>query len=563
MATSVDFAARLINPQSIKDAGHSAVMVYVSPSRPGSNFGAKPITKAYADECKRVGLELISVWQFGKPNGTAPSDWTTGYDGGHRMALQARDTHFAVGGAGFSPIFFAVDEDITINQWNQTAVEFFRGAGDAIGREWVGVYGSSKVCSWAIEDNVIGGKTGARWAWQTRAWSNNEREPQAVLFQRVIDTPSSPGPVIDGSSVDVNDILATDYGQWSINRTSAPPKEVTLPNKPNFTELDRRGNSNSNRGGTRVTNFLLHTEEGNSTAESLAVYLNNPSHDASYHYTLRDGVVCDVVSTNLSSWSVLSANPFTINLCFAGSRASWSREQWLNIELDISIAAWIAVRDAKAFGFSTEVIAPPYHRADGISDHKYVTQCLGIGSHTDVGNGFPWDVFANYVHLYDGTAPVVNEIDEKAAQSPWLGERITKGENVCPDGVGRFAEFANGHIYWTPTLGAHPIPKSLFTKYATLGFETGVLGYPALDNVGVAGGEVEAFIGGSLYHQDGKDVFVVLGAIGDAWARLGFEKSAVGWPVSDEYANNTGRAQDFEHGTLYWDPSGVVLVTKV
>src|SRR5690606_16932665 len=258
--------------------------------------------------------------------------------------------HFAAGGPGYCPIFFAVDEDLSLNLWNSHAVDFFRGACDAIGKEWVGIYGSSKVCAWAIEDDVIGGRDGKRWAWQTRAWSGNAlNTPEAVLYQRVIDTPSNPGPKIDGYSVDVNDILATDYGQWSISRGPTHPNAGEKPavNKPAYTEIARMGNSRSNRWGARITNFLLHTQEGNGSAESLAGYLNNSNNGVSYHYTLRDGILVDVVDTGCASRSVLDANRHTMNLCFAGSRASWSRDQWLAIDRALRIAAYIAVQDAK------------------------------------------------------------------------------------------------------------------------------------------------------------------------------------------------------------------------
>lgn len=182
--------------------------------------------------------------------------------------------------------------------------------------------------------------------------------------------------------------------------------------KPAFTELDRMGNSRSSRNGRRVTNFLLHTQEGNGTPESLAGYLNNEANQVSYHYTVGGGRVCNVVDTDYASWSVLDANPFTINLCFAGSRASWSRDQWLAIRDDIRIAAWIAVQDAKKYGFAATVIAPPYRRGEGISDHRYVTDCLGIGTHTDVGPGFPWDVFAADVRAALEGSPDVSVWDE-------------------------------------------------------------------------------------------------------------------------------------------------------
>jgi len=110
----------------------------------------------------------------------------------------------------------------------------------------------------------------------------------------------------------------------------------------------------------------------------------------------------DVIDTDLYAWAVLNANVFSINLCFAGSRAAWSRDQWLQQSRAIDVAAYLAVADCKKYGMPTEVLAPPYAGAarGGISDHKYVTQKLGIGNHTDVGDNFPWDVFAAAVKKY-------------------------------------------------------------------------------------------------------------------------------------------------------------------
>lgn len=200
--------------------------------------------------------------------------------------------------------------------------------------------------------------------------------------------------------------------------------------KPEFTEIAQMGKSYSSRGGSPVTNFLLHTQEGNGTAQSLAAYLNNPANGVSYHYTIDNTVtVVDVVNTDYASWSVLSANPFTINLCFAGSRASWSRDQWLaNMGNAIDVAAYLAVQDCRKYQFDTTVIAPPYWYAQGISDHRYVTDELGIGDHTDVGPGFPWDVFADAVDKYATGKDDAMATAEEIAAAVWA-HRI-----AVPDG---------------------------------------------------------------------------------------------------------------------------------
>ena len=127
--------------------------------------------------------------------------------------------------------------------------------------------------------------------------------------------------------------------------------------------------------------------------------------------------VVDVVDTDLCSWAVLNANSVRINLCFAGSQAAWSRDEWLKRSRAIDVAAYLAVQDCKKYGFCTEVILPPYGSARaGISDHRYVTKCLKDGSHTDVGgpmgapwSGFPWDVFVAAVNKYTNNTPVVTQ----------------------------------------------------------------------------------------------------------------------------------------------------------
>ena len=80
--TLIDYAMRQIPAQDIRAAGHSGVINYVSTSRPGSNFGAKPITRPYAESLAAAGLVIVSNYQYGKPGGTAPSDFTRGFAGG-------------------------------------------------------------------------------------------------------------------------------------------------------------------------------------------------------------------------------------------------------------------------------------------------------------------------------------------------------------------------------------------------------------------------------------------------------------------------------------------------
>ena len=215
----IDFAMRQIPAADIRAAGYSGVINYVSLSRPGSSFGAKPITRPYAESLTAAGLVIVSNYQYGKPGGTAPSDFTRGFDGGVADARTGWQLHTAAGGGQSAPIFFTVDEDISRNTWNTVALPWFRGINSVLGVQRTGVYGGIAVCQWAAADGVIGNSStpGHRWAWQTRAWSGNQIDPTAVLYQRVVSTASNPGPLVGGFEVDVNDVLASDCGQWNLH----------------------------------------------------------------------------------------------------------------------------------------------------------------------------------------------------------------------------------------------------------------------------------------------------------------------------------------------------------
>jgi hypothetical protein len=107
----------------------------------------------------------------------------------------------------------------------------------------------------------------------------------------------------------------------------------------------------------------------------------------------------------------------------------------MRISRAIEVAAWLAVQDATKYGFFTRVLAPPYSsNPPGISDHKYVTEWLGDGNHTDVGNQFPWDFFTAAVRKFATGAispqPSTNVGDDMASvpQDQWdrVYQELTK-----------------------------------------------------------------------------------------------------------------------------------------
>ncbi|MBB5167189.1 N-acetylmuramoyl-L-alanine amidase [Mycobacterium sp. AZCC_0083] len=184
----------------------------------------------------------------------------------------------------------------------------------------------------------------------------------------------------------------------------------TTPTQPSFSFTEKNiidGENASNRQGHNPRLFVLHTEEGNLLGQALDNWMDN--NEVSYHYAVdpdaSGAVAWDLVDTDLSSWSVLSANPDSINLVFAGSYAAMSRTDWLSkYGKAIKVAAYLAVQDCRKYGIETTVrvgfAAGGYSSlktSNGITDHYGITKGLGIGTHTDVGPNFPWDVFASYV----------------------------------------------------------------------------------------------------------------------------------------------------------------------
>ena len=135
-------------------------------------------------------------------------------------AQTALRLHSAAGGSNSAPIFFSVDDDIDSNTWNSLAVNWFRGINSVLGKQRTGIYGHFQACQWAVNDGVLGHSStaGHQWAWQTKSWSHGQRDSTAVLYQEVVNSPSSPGPLLGGINIDVDEVLAADFGQWDLDR---------------------------------------------------------------------------------------------------------------------------------------------------------------------------------------------------------------------------------------------------------------------------------------------------------------------------------------------------------
>ena len=143
-------------------------------------------------------------------------------------------------------------------------------------------------------------------------------------------------------------------------------------------------------------------------------------------------------------------------------------------------------------------------------------------------------------------------------------------ETGTPDGVGRFNHFYNiqnsgdSSIYWTPQTDAHEVHGGIHAKWSTLGWEN--FGYPSTDETGTPDGvgrfnhfyNIQNSGDSSIYWTPQTDAHEVHGAIRDEWAGLGWERSWLGYPRTDEFqtADLTWESSQFQHGSLIWSRIG-------
>ncbi|WP_432534248.1 LGFP repeat-containing protein [Kineococcus arenarius] len=138
--------------------------------------------------------------------------------------------------------------------------------------------------------------------------------------------------------------------------------------------------------------------------------------------------------------------------------------------------------------------------------------------------------------------------------SGWLGHPLTSEFGVSTlDGL--YTRFEGGTVYWSAFAGAHAVRGAIAAGYAARDYERGT-GLPLTDEFGplLRGGFGQHFTGGSLFWSPDSGVWRVRGAIRDEYARLGWDRSVLGYPVSDEDDAGRGgfaQVQHFQGGSIY------------
>ena len=164
----------------------------------------------------------------------------------------------------------------------------------------------------------------------------------------------------------------------------------------------------------------------------------------------------------------------------------------------------------------------------------------------------------------------MSEIDDKyrslGGPRSFLGSPFDAGAGTEEQatGKGRIRDYENGSILWSPQTGAHEVHGDIRVKWAQHRGTRGILGFPTSDEMGTPDGRgrYNHFVGGSIYWTPSTGAHEVHGAIRDKWASLGWERSRLGYPITDELDGGNGhRHSRFEGGTITWTATAGAVVS--
>lgn len=401
MTTVIDFSAGPPSAESIKAAGHTGVVLYISEGREAWMTGKNP-SREYLDSLDREGIKFAFVFQYRKGGSMASGDAGRGFDGGYADAKESLHRLNELNCSGH-PVFFAVDWDITLQEWNGRVGEYFRGAIAKLGRERVGIYGHSRVVHWAMEDDVVAEVAPGRvLGWVTESWRSRHPDgtprgqEYSVLFQ---GTHNVGGP--DGVQVDINQVFHDEWGWRSVadRRTEAPRIELAPVEYPCDMVIDTPDSGWRDPASCQAGVFHT-TENGDATPpENVANWQLNPANQSSYNVLVgADATGAKTIRTNPDnrrSWSTGEPGNTSAIHCSGVGWAARTRAQWLANPRQLErMAEWAADLHLR-YRLPLVWLTPDDLRAGrkGFTSHGNWWQGIGgPAPRTDPGAGFPHDV---------------------------------------------------------------------------------------------------------------------------------------------------------------------------
>lgn len=148
------------------------------------------------------------------------------------------------------------------------------------------------------------------------------------------------------------------------------------------------------------------------------------------------------------------------------------------------------------------------------------------------------------------------------SHSAQTGEaRSLEGKLSNPNGA--YQRFAKGTVYWSSKTGAHLNKGGIRNGYKRAGYTKGFLGYPSSD-------EKTFKYRKSAYYQNYENGMItwssatkgqpMRGEMLKKWKSLGWERSKLGLPKTDQFSSAGKIRQNFEHGYMTYTKSQGVKV---
>ena len=153
--------------------------------------------------------------------------------------------------------------------------------------------------------------------------------------------------------------------------------------------------------------------------------------------------------------------------------------------------------------------------------------------------------------------PVAHEFLTKWGEKGYEGGYLkypTTDEIVLPDGINRRQEYQGGSIYWAAGIGAHTIQGAIKDKWTALGAQGGALGFPTSDEIVAPDGRgrFNNFQNGAIYWSPSTGAYSVGKSVLKAWGEAGFERGRFGYPIAEQTSPDNGATvqQRFQNGTI-------------
>lgn len=399
--TVIDFSSGPPSAASIKAAGHTGVVLYISDARESWMTGKNP-SRAYLDDLEHHGIKYGFVYQFRKGGSMASGDAGRGFEGGKADAdLTLRRLNDLR--CSEHPVFFAVDWDVSLHEWNSGVASYFRGAASKLGKERVGIYGHSRVVHWAMEDDLVAQVAPGRvLGWITRSWGSTHPNgaargrDYAVLFQGVHNVAGPQGVLIDR-----NEVFHDEWGWRKVadRRTTSPgyklpPVEFVCDAVIDTPDSGWRDPHKAQAG-------VFHTTENQDTTppDNVANWQRNPANQSSYNVLAgTNGRTIRSNPDNRRPWAAGEpGNTLALHFSNIGFAAR-NRAHWFRFPLQLEANARWAADLHLRYGLPLVWLSPADLRAGrrGFTSHgNWFHGKGGPAYRSDPGAGFPHDWVLN------------------------------------------------------------------------------------------------------------------------------------------------------------------------